>query len=187
MALMIPDLCRFPSRRWDRVRIRFVRAGFFLLAVGWLDPGGLAGQDTQDAPAQSPGDSLTLAFEREVFVYPEYFRRNPFKSLLGGEEGPRFEALVLFGLLTSPFAGESIALIGEGTRTVIPASLGVPETITLEVTGRTYRMREGEIVGNGNVTVRTIAVDQVIVEVAEFGRVETRIMLLPRASSGGGP
>jgi len=185
MAPMIPDPCRFPALGKDRVS-RFVSVGLFILAACWVAPGGLVAQG-QDTLLQSPGDSLTLAFEREVFVYPEYFRRNPFKSLLGGEEGPRFEALVLFGVLTSPFAGESIALIGEGTRTVIPASLGVPETITLEVTGRTYRVKEGEIVGNGNVTVQTIAVDQVIVEVAEFGRVETRIMLLPRASSGGGP
>ena len=165
---MIPDFCR---------------TGFFLLAMGCLVPGGLAGQE----PAQAVGDSLTLAFEREVFVYPEYFRRNPFKSLLGNEEGPRFESLQLFAVLYSPFAGESIALIGEGTRIVTPASLGAPETITLEVTGRTFRMKEGEIVGNGNVTVQSITVDQVVVEVAEFGRVDTRTMVLPRGTSGGGP
>ena len=167
--------------------IRFVCAGFVLLAVGWLVPGGLAGQDTQGTAAQSPGDSLTLAFEREVFSYPEYARRNPFKSLLGGEEGPRFETLVLFGIIYSPFAGESIALLGEGTRTITPASPGVSETITLELTGSTYRVREGAIVGNGNVTVRSIEVDQITVDVAEFGTFETRIMLLPRATSGGGP
>ena len=167
--------------------IRFVGAGFFLLAVASLVPGGLAGQDTQDTPAQTSTDSLTLAFEREVFAYPEYFRRNPFRSLLGCDEGPRFESLVLFGIIYSPFAGESIALLGEGTRTLDPGPTGAPESYTLALTGGTYRVREGEMVGNGNVTVQTIEVDQVAVEVAEFGRSETKIMLLPRATSGGGP
>ncbi len=186
MALMIPDFCRYRSWGSNRSSIMFACVGFFLLAMGCLVPGELAGQEPED-PAQVSGDSLTLAFEREVFVYPEYFRRNPFKSLIGNEEGPRFESLQLFAILYSPFAGESLALIGEGTRTVTPASPGVPETITLEVTGRTYRMREGEIVGNGNVTVQSITVDQVVVEVAEFGRVDTRTMVLPRGTSGGGP
>ena len=168
---------------------RFVRAGLFILAVGWLVPGGAAGQgqDTQDAAAQATADSLTLAFEREVFTYPDYARRNPFRSLLGGDEGPRFESLLLLGILYSPFAGESIALFAEGTRSVTPATAGVPETSTVEVTGGTYRVREGARVGNGNVTVRTIETDQVNIEVEEFGLYESRIMLLPRATSGGGP
>ncbi len=173
--------------------IRLVYAGLFMLAVGWLVPGGLAGQGlvaggglaVQDSVALS--DSLTLAFEREVFSYPEYFRRNPFRSLLGGDEGPRFETLVLIGILYSPFAGESIALLGEGTRTLNPGPAGARQSFALELTGGTYRVREGEIVGNGNVTVRTIDVDQITVEVTEFGLFEERIMLLPRATSGGDP
>ena len=168
-------------------------AGLFMLAVGWLVPGGLAGQGlvaggglaAQEALAL--GDSLTLAFEREVFAYPEYSRRNPFRSLLGGDEGPRFETLVLLGILYSPFAGESIALLGEGTRVLNPGALGARESYTLELTGGTYRVREGEIVGNGNVIVRTIGLDQITVEVTEFGLFEERIMLLPRATSGGDP
>ena len=162
---------------------RFVCVGLFTLAVGWLVPEGLAGQDPQDAAAQASADSLTLSFEREVFTYPDYARRNPFKSLLGGDEGPRFESLLLLGILYSPFAGESIALLAEGTRSITPATAGY----TVDLTGGTYRVREGEIVGNGNVTVRTIGLDQVAVDVAEFGLFETRIMLLPRATSGGGP
>ena len=166
---------------------RIVCAGLFILAVGWLGPGGLAGQVGQDTTAQSPGDSLTLAFEREVFTYPDYARRNPFRSLLGGDEGPRFESLLLLGILYSPFAGESIALFAEGTRSITPATASAPETYTVDLTGGTYRVREGAIIGNGNVTVRTIGLDQVAVDVAEFGLFETRIMLLPRATSGGGP
>ncbi len=192
MAL-IPDLCRFRSWGRDHVSIRLVYAGLFMLAVGWLVPGGLAGQGlvaggglaVQDSVALA--DSLTLAFEREVFSYPEYSRRNPFRSLLGGDEGPRFETLVLLGILYSPFAGESIALLGEGTRLLNPGAPGARESYTLELTGGTYRVREGEIVGNGNVTVRTIDLDQITVEGTEFGLFEERIMLLPRATSGGDP
>ena len=164
--------------------IKFVYRGLFILAVGWLVPGEVAGQGAaQDALAQSR-DSLTLAFEREVFSYPQYSRRNPFKSLLGGDEGPRFEALVLVGILYSPFAGESIAILGEGTRRLDPPVQGRPDTYTLDLTGATYRVREGEIVGNGNVTVRAIGLDQVTVDVAEFGLFNTEIMRLPRVGGG---
>lgn len=168
---------------------RFGCTGFFVLAVGSLVPGGLAGQAGQDTTAQFSGDSLTLAFEREVFTYPEYPRRNPFKSLLGGDEGPRYESLLLLGILYSPFAGESIALFAEGTRAITPATANSRETYTVELTGGTYRVREGGTIGNGNVMVRTIEVDQVNIEVQEFGLIESRIMLLPRAraTSGGGP
>ena len=87
--------------------IRIVYACLFVLTAGWLVPGALVGQDT---PTQELGDSLALAFEREVFTYPEYARRNPFKTLLAADGGgPRFESLLLLGILYSPFAGESIA------------------------------------------------------------------------------
>ena len=109
MALIISNLCRFRSSETDRMSMRLVFAGLFILATGSLVPAGLAGQTViagvglavQDSAAQA-ADSLTLAFEREVFVYPEYARRNPFKSLLGGDEGPRFESLLLLGILWSP-------------------------------------------------------------------------------------
>ena len=182
----IPALCRFPSWGRDRVSIGFVYRGLFILALGWLLPGELAGQGAQESVAQSR-DSLALAFEREVFSYPQYSRRNPFRSLLGGDEGPRFEALVLVGILYSPFAGESLAILGVGSRRLLPSAPGVPESYTLELSGATYRVREGAIVGNGNVTVLTIELDRVTVDVAEFGLSETRILELPRATSGGGP
>ncbi len=174
--------------------IRLFCAGFFILAVGWLAPGGLAGQGliagvglvVQDTTLRSPGDSLTLAFEREVFSYPDYARRNPFKSLLGGDEGPRYETLLLLGILYSPFAGESIALFAEGTRTITPATPDSPKTTEVELTGGTYRVKEGARIGNGNVMVRTIEEYQVNIEVEEYGLFDLRIMLLPRGTSGGG-
>ena len=126
--------------------IRIVYACLFVLTAGWLVPGALVGQDT---PTQDLGDSLALAFEREVFTYPEYARRNPFKTLLAADGGgPRFESLLLLGILYSPFAGESIALFGEGTRSVDSGNAGAPETVTVELTGGTYRVREGATLGN---------------------------------------
>ncbi len=156
---------------------RFVYASLFALAAPWFVPGGLVGQGP---------DSLALSFEREVFAYPEYARRNPFKTLLTADGGgPRFESLLLLGILYSPFAGESVAVFAEGTRTVTPAAPGVPRTVTIEVTGGTYRVKEG--VTLGNLTVRTIERRQVTVELDEFGLTETRIMTLSRRTSGGGP
>jgi hypothetical protein len=163
--------------------VRVVYACLFALTAGWLVPGALVGQDT---PTQL-GDSLALAFEREVFVYPEYSRRNPFKTLLTADGGgPRLENLLLLGILYSPFAGESIALFGEGTRSVNPSTPDAPETVTVELTGATYRVREGATLGN--LTVRSIERLQVTIELVEFGIMESRTLLLPRGTSGqGGP
>ena len=90
-----------------------------------------------------------MAFEREVFTYPQFSRRNPFKTLVSAEGGgPRFENLLLLGILYSPFAGESIAVFGEGTRTTNPAGAAGRGTVTVELTGGTYRVREGTTLGN---------------------------------------
>jgi len=161
--------------------VKVVYACLFVLGAGWLVPGALVGQDT---PTQQLGDSLALAFEREVFAYPQYSRRNPFKTLLSADGGgPRFESLLLLGILYSPFAGESIALFGEGTRTANPDA---PRMGTVELTGGTYRVKEGATLGN--LTVRSIERLQVTVELVEFGITETRTMILPRGTSGqGGP
>lgn len=163
---------------------RFVYACLFILAVGWLGPGGLEGQDP---PTQPPADSLALAFEREVFTYPDYDRRNPFKTLVTADGGgPRFENLLLLGILYSPFAGESIALFGEGTRTIDPGDANNPQSVTVDLTGGTYRVREGATLGN--LTVSQIDRLQVIIELVEFGLVESRTLLLPRGAPGqGGP
>ncbi len=161
----------------------------FVLAAGCLClvPSALVGQDTPTQQPPQMGDSLALAFEREVFSYPQYERRNPFKTLLAADGGgPRFESLLLLGILYSPFAGESIALFGEGTRSVNTGGAGAPQTVTVDITGGTYRVREGATLGN--LTVRSIERLQVTIELVEFGIMETRTMLLPRATSGqGGP
>lgn len=147
---------------------KFLSACLLIWAVFLLVPEGVTGQ----AGAQT--DSLALAFEREVFVYPEYARRNPFRTLLtvdGG--GPRFESLLLLGILFSPFAGESVALFGEGSRSIDGAG-----TISVELTGDTYRVREGDTLGS--VTIRLIERAQVTVELVEFGLTESRVVELSR-------
>ena len=169
--------------------IRVALACGFVLTGGCLClvPSALVGQDTPTQQPPQMGDSLALAFEREVFSYPQYERRNPFKTLLSADGGgPRFESLLLLGILYSPFAGESIALFGEGTRSVNTGGAGAPQTVTVDITGGTYRVREGATLGN--LTVRSIERLQVTIELVEFGIMETRTMLLPRATSGqGGP
>ena len=157
--------------------VRFVFAALATLVVARA-PAGL------DAQAV---DSLALAFEREVFAYPEYERRNPFKTLLTADGGgPRFESLLLLGILFSPFPGESIALFGEGTRTTTPATTNAPERTTVDLSGGTYRVRAGATLGN--LTVRSINRLGVTIEMVQFGVTETRTLLLPRGTSGqGGP
>ena len=135
----------------------------------------------QDAPPVSQ-DTTELSFEREVFGYPEYARRNPFSPLLSAEGGgPRFERIVLLGILYSSDGAASVALFAEGSRTTVSATES-----TVEVTGGTYRLRIGESVGN--TTVQDIQRHHVVVSIEEFGLTETRIMALPNRTTGqGGP
>ena len=58
--------------------IRLVCACLFILTVGWLAPGlacqGLIaglGLAVQDTTLRSPGDSLTVAFQRAGVAYPD--------------------------------------------------------------------------------------------------------------------
>ena len=133
-------------------------------------------------PPSASQDTRELSFEREVFTYPEYARRNPFAPLLSAEGGgPRFERLVLLGVLYAPDQGDSLALFGEGTRTTISET-----EISVQMTGATYRLRVGETVGN--TTVLEIQRHHVVVGVEQFGVSETRIMELPNRTAGqGGP
>lgn len=143
-----------------------------------LMPGAVGAQN----PPPASQDTTELSFEREVFTYPQYARRNPFAPLLSAEGGgPRFERLVLLGILYAPDGGNSVALFGEGTRTTVSET-----EILVELTGATYRLRVGETVGN--TTVREIQRHHVVVVVEEFGLTETRIVVLPNRTAGqGGP
>ena len=52
----------------------------------------VAGQENpaQGGPAGPPAPPTELVFEREVFQYPAFERRNPFRALLGSLAGGRY-------------------------------------------------------------------------------------------------
>ena len=141
-------------------------------------PAGLAAQETQEAPPPPPRprpDTRDLVFEREVFSYPLYERRNPFVPLVGtGEGGPRFEELVLQGILFSPDSDRSVVLFG--SKTGVGGDQGGR-------TSQAFRARRGQTLGN--VRILEIQRTRVVVEVVEFGLTEQRIMELRRPGEGG--
>jgi len=118
-------------------------------------------------------DSVTLVFEREVFFYPQYQRRDPFAPLISGDEvGPRFEGLQLLGVIYSTDPEKSVALLGpRAEQANDPAAM------------RTYRMRRGEHLGN--IRILQIQETRIVVEIEEFGMREQRIMQLQRPGQGG--
>lgn len=125
----------------------------------------LAGAALAQGPPsdEPPQEDTNLVFEREVFDYPSFERRNPFVPLLSTAEGPRFEQMRLRGLIYSPDATGSVALIGAGARS--------------------QRLRAGQ--SWGNVRVLEIRRTEVLVEVQEFGITEQRVMTLPARGQGG--
>ncbi|MCY3598440.1 MAG: hypothetical protein OXN85_00500 [Gemmatimonadetes bacterium] len=84
-------------------------------------------------------------YEREVFTYPAFDRRDPFQPLhLDTRAGPRFGDLALVGVLYTPQLG-SVAILTDRT------------------TGRRYRARERDNIGAARVVqIRTEEVDFVI-------------------------
>jgi len=162
-----------------------VRSGLLLLSATLLLPVGLrAQQETQQpaqqqaaAPQQEPTD---LVFEREVFTYPSFQRRNPFKPLVAGEGGPRFEQLRVMGILYDPNPALSVAVLGTSTVTV--SETGQEVSVS---EGRSWYLKVGQSIGN--VRILEIRRDQVVVEVEEFGLTEQKIMQLETRRLGGTP
>jgi len=127
--------------------------------------------ETVEAPPRP--DSVTLVFEREVFLYPQYQRRDPFAPLISGAEaGPRYEGLQLLGVIYSTSPEKSVALFGPR-----------PEQTSDPAVMRTYRMRRGDKLGN--IRILQIQETRVVVEIEEFGMREQRIMQLQRPGQGG--
>lgn len=146
---------------------------FLSLAMILGAPSVVAAQEVQqEQPPPPPPDSMELVFEREVFTYPQYERRNPFLPLVGGDNGPRFEDLVLKGVVFSSTPGRSVALFGLR----IPGGEGA-------LGPTAFRVRRGETLGN--VRILEIQVSRVVVEVVEFGLTEQRVMELHRLGQGG--
>lgn len=153
-----------------------------------------AGAGAAGAPPAGPtvADTMELRLEREVFNYPQFGRRNPFRPLVGDEAGPRFEDLQLLGVILSSEPGESVALLGIAQgMTVRPDSVAVESTVEEEpavelarpTRSRTQRLRVGERWGS----VRIVAIERnrVIVDVTEFGLTDRRELFLRRPDEGG--
>lgn len=118
-------------------------------------------------PAAGPPGSQPepkLAFDREVFSYPAQGRRDPFKPLTGGpgSGGPLFADLRLRGIIYSPVPRRSVALMQAGG-------------------GRSYRLREGDVIGNARVL--KIEPLRVRFAVENFGTVRTEVLDLRGTTS----
>lgn len=141
-----------------------------LFAAGFLlVPTGLQGQEEEadDPPALPEADSVQLVFEREIFTYPSYERRNPFRPLTGPDDaGPRFEDLIFMGAIVTDDPAASVAL------------LGVRGGRADEADGPTHRLRRGQRIGN--VRIVEVRSRELVVEVEEFGLTERRTMELRR-------
>jgi hypothetical protein len=127
------------------------------------------------AVAQDGGqsESDSLVFEREVFGYPQYQRRNPFLPLLSSAEGgPRFERLRVIGIVYSEDSRLSLVTFADGDE---------------EGDGRkSFRVRVGDRIGNS--TVLEILRRSVVLEVDDFGLTERRVLEIRSRTQGqGGP
>lgn len=143
------------------------------LAAG-MAPGAApaAAQNAQQGRQGQQGTQMEqtqLVFEREVFEYPSFERRNPFRPLLADEAGPRFESMRLQGIIYTP---------GERARSMVILAAGGGQG-----GGITRRLREGE--RWGNVRVLEIRSREVLVEIEEFGLTEQMVMRLPTLGQGG--
>ncbi|MEQ1856328.1 MAG: hypothetical protein ABL963_07655 [Longimicrobiales bacterium] len=150
------------------------------LAGVWaaLLPLAVAGQEP--APAQAPGGPAPepeLVFEREIFQYPSFTRRNPFVPLEGAGGELRFEQLSLIGIMYSPDPSASVAVLSTGGVTLADDGTVTP------VDGDAYNAKVGQRIGN--TTIREIQRDRVIVDVEEFGLTDRRTMVFISRRPGG--
>ena len=132
----------------------------------------------QEGPPQQQAET-ELVFEREVFRYPAFERRNPFRPLSIGEGGiVRYEQLTLMGILYSENPSESVAVLGTGELTISEDGAGATRG-----EGQAFYAKVGQTVGN--VRILEIHATQVVVEVEEFGIMEQKIMELQTRRLGG--
>jgi hypothetical protein len=131
----------------------------------------------QTPPPQGPPPEPELVFEREVFQYPSFQRRNPFIPLEGAEGGVRFDQLSLIGIMYSSDPTASVAVLSTG-------GVQVADDGTLSpVEGDAYNVKVGQTIGN--TTIREIQRDRVIVDVEEFGLTDRRTMFFLSRRQGG--
>lgn len=150
------------------------------LAVGIVLSAPTDARAQNPPPAQPrPGAGETeLVFEREVFQYPSFTRRNPFRPLLGAEGGgPRFEQLSLIGIVYSPDPASSVAVLSTGGVQV------QTDGTTAPIAGDAFYLKVGESIGN--TTIVEIRRDAVIVDVEVFDSVERETMNFVSRRQGG--
>ena len=153
----------------------------FLMA-SLLQPGAVIGQARPPASSGAEGASGTQStgdfggetgepgLDREVFAYPGGDRRDPFaRPLPGNSAETRFEDLRLIGVIHSPNARESVALVS--SRTAIPAAA----TTSGE---RAFRLRQDSVLGD--MRVLRVEREYVIVEIRRLGLAEQRELHLSR-------
>lgn len=127
-----------------------------LLALPWA-------VETAPAAAQKPPPPgvQTTVYRREVFRYPRGGRPDPFRSLLTAEElGYRIEDMQLTGIIYSPDARNSVAVLTE------------------PVSKQRFRLKVGQRIGG--ITIAAIAPRRVEVVVNEFGVIRRETLVLRR-------
>ncbi len=149
-----------------------------MLAAGTVLLAGAGEVHGQD-PARPSSSDVELVYEREIFSYPSFTRRNPFLALEGTAGGPRFEQMTLIGILYSTEPSASVAIISTGTVTV------AADGSMSGVEGDAYYLKVGQSIGN--TTVVEIRRDAVIVDVEVFDAVERNTMNFVSSREGGTP
>ena len=150
------------------------------LAVGALTVLAPEARAQDEVQQQVRAADTELVFEREIFSYPSFTRRNPFLPLEGVDGGgPRFEQLSLISIIYSPDPGVALATLSTGGVQV------AEDGTTTPIEGDAYNLKVGESVGN--TTVVEIRRDAVVVDVEVFDAVERVIMNFVSRLSGGTP
>ena len=167
--------------------MRSFRVWPFVIGAILIVPAPTLAQQGQEGTSTPPARAATaeqpeaeLTFEREVFAYPNFSRRNPFQPLLASEEGgPRWEGMRLEGVVYDPDPRYSIAILSSGRAGLRgqDAPAGGAGSV-----GEMARLRAGE--RWGNVRILQIRRDHVLIEVEEFGLTEQRTMHLPARGEG---
>ncbi len=160
------------------------------LVVGLGAPSSAHAQTGQQPDSiVSPADTavVELVLRREVFTYPSFERRNPFVPLTSVDAGPRFDQMQLTGIMFDELdPAASIAVIAaDVTRSGTAAPAAAPEGGAEQpvFTGQVRRLRAGE--RWGNVRVVRVEAERVVVDVNNFGVVESRVMALDSRGQGG--
>lgn len=152
------------------------RGALWALTAGAALLGSPAVGYAQQPPPERPQEP-ELVFEREIFRYPAFQRRNPFIPLEGAQGGIRYEQLSLIGIMYSPDPTASVAVLSTG-------GVQVADDGTLSpLAGDAYNVKVGQTIGN--TTIREIQRDRVIVDVEEFGLTDRRTMFFLSRRQGG--